>query len=632
MTTRREFVKTVALVPLAGIAASPTRMTRPNRAESQNLPEEPLYAGKPLSYWLARVTSQDHDRDVSDVAEKWVFRHFGDVAVPGLIEAMRNDSWFLAATELEMIGSPLTVRTLTQALKADDSRVRHGAAAAMYGIALHKARQRPDLVPVFREAFPLLAEVLQTDRDQQVATLAAWMLFEFAPEMAPDFSLPVAVSEYANAAVWATVVRRYPKHFPVKQVIPGLMALLNNDEAPTRLKAAEALSRFEPDQAGIVPVFVEHVLGREYISGLEFHGLDRLVEKALPTLRQEFQHGNTKVRVSILHALAWSRSHRVLPMLAEGLVDNAWEVRAEAASGLSFMDSPQGVPLLIQALQDQDRRVRKNARWVLASHDQLAAQALPEILQLLKHDAATVRAAAALALIDLNTEVEQAILALQPSLGHSDRCVRVEAAIAIAQSEPERSELVHLLAEGIESEEQDLRNGAIAALGRMGKHSAAVLPRLLAGSRQHFYAHNRLLGMLAELGPVAAPAGPDLVELMKDRELGRDVPEVLGRIGMPVIPSLTQALRSDDVLLQSRSLRALGYMGEAAQDFIPLLTAFLMSGPPVLRMVAAEALGHLGSPAASAVPALIVASRDRDSGVRLHAQQAMRRFTGRSTA
>lgn len=636
MTTRREFVKTAALVPFAGLGASQNRITRRNRAQSENLPEEPVFAGKPLSYWLARVTSQNHDRDVCDVAEQWVFRHFGDVAVPGLIEALRNDVWFLAATELEMIGSPLAVRALTQALKADDSRVRHGAAAAMYGIALFKARQRPELVAVFRETFPILVEVLKTDREQQVATLSAWMLFEFAPWMAPDFSLPVAVSEYASAAVWATVVHRYPKHFPVDQVVPGLMTLLNNDDATTRLKAAEALSRFEPDEAAIVPVFVEHVIGREYISGLEFHGLDRFIEKALPTLRKKFQHGNTKVRVSILHALAWSRSSSVLPVLDEGLVDNAWEVRAEAASGLSMiespMDSPQVLPLLIQALHDPERRVRKNARWVLESHEHLRVAALPGLLKLLERGNPIARTSAALALMDLGIETQRAMMALQPNLGHRDRCVRVEAAIAIAKIDPERSELVHLLAEGIESEEQDLRNGAIAVLGRMGENSAAVLPRLLAGLRQHFYAHGRLFEMLAKLGPVAAPALPYLVELMKDQELGRDVPEVLGRIGMPAIPSLTQALRSDDVLLQSRSMRALRYVDGATQGFVPLLAEILTSGRPVLKMVAAEALGHIGSPAASVVPTLIVASRDQDIGVRVYAQQAMKRIKGESTA
>ncbi len=53
---------------------------------------------------------------------------------------------------------------------------------------------------------------------------------------------------------------------------------------------------------------------------------------------------------------------------------------------------------------------------------------------------------------------------------------------------------------------------------------------------------SRFLGMIAELGPAAAPVAPKLVALMKDRDLGRDVPEVLGRIGKEVIPSLRAAL------------------------------------------------------------------------------------------
>ena len=129
---------------------------------------------------------------------------------------------------------------------------------------------------------------------------------------------------------------------------------------------------------------MEHVIGREYISGLDFHGLDRIVEKALPTLRQRFQSGTAKTRVSILHALAWSRSSHILPMLAEGLVDEAWEVRAEATHGLSFINFPKIVPLLIQALQDPDRHVRKNARWVLVNNEHLATEALPAIRKLVE--------------------------------------------------------------------------------------------------------------------------------------------------------------------------------------------------------------------------------------------------------
>ena len=100
----------------------------------------------------------------------------------------------------------------------------------MFRIGQYKARQRPELLPVFREAFPVPTEVLKADRDEQVATISAWVLFGFTSWMAPDFSLPVQTSDYASPTIWAQVVRRYSKHFPVQQVVPRLISLLGNDD------------------------------------------------------------------------------------------------------------------------------------------------------------------------------------------------------------------------------------------------------------------------------------------------------------------------------------------------------------------------------------------------------------------
>jgi len=177
MTTRREFVRTVAMVPFAGLFSMPFCRVRLDDVDSNCLTLEPTYAGKPLSYWLARIVCQDYDHDVRDMARLGLFRHFGDVAIPGLIEAMRNNCWFMAGVELEMIGTPATVRALTQALEDRDVRVRRGAASALYGIRLHKGRTQPELVSAFQKAFPVLKRVVKSDCDKEVARMSAWTLF-----------------------------------------------------------------------------------------------------------------------------------------------------------------------------------------------------------------------------------------------------------------------------------------------------------------------------------------------------------------------------------------------------------------------------------------------------------------------
>ncbi len=381
MKSRRDFLKAASVLPFAGLLEGPSLLL--NEMEARDA-LEPIYAGKPMSYWLATLNSRDYDRDVYDLGEQWMFRHFGDAAVPGLVEALREDYGLSAAIELDGIGSPATVRALTPALKHEDRRVRIGAATTMYGIGLSKPRFRPELIPAFREAFPILAEVLKTDREPQVAETAGWILFEFAPKMDPMFPLPVKISEYDGAGFWAKLVQRFPKHFQAEEIVPLLVARLGDANAKVRLEVAQTLPMYEPDHPGIVPIFVEYATEREHITALEFSGLDRIAPKALPALREALSNEHPKTLTSILHALAWSRSPAVIPTLAEGLDDESSEVRCQAVSSLYFIKSPLAVPLVIRALQDGDRHVRNSARWVFKNRDDVALAAWPELLGLLE--------------------------------------------------------------------------------------------------------------------------------------------------------------------------------------------------------------------------------------------------------
>jgi len=628
MNTRRDFLKSASVVPLAGLLDGPLLLLTEGAAHS---PAELIYAGKPVSYWAATLTSGDYDRDVYGLGDQWMFRHFGDAAVPGLIEAMRNDFWFFAEIELETIGSPATVRALTQALKHEDRRVRIGSAATMYGIGLHKPRFRPELIPAFREAFPVLAEVLKTDQESQVAEVATRILFELAPKMDPTFPLPVKISDYENAGFWAKVVRRFPEHFQAEEVVPLLVDRLGDEDARVRLEVAQALSNYDPDHPAIVPVFVEYAAGREHRTALEFSGLDRIVPKALPALREALKNENPKVRTSILHALGWSRSPAVIPTLAEGLDDESSEVRCQAVSSLYFADSSPAVPLLIRALRDDNRHVRNSARWVLRNHSRLAMAALPEVIGLLEEADPVVRASAALTLRELEKETERALANLRRNLDHDDLCVRLEAAIAVAEVEPDRSELVPILADGIDCEEHDLRAAAIEALRRAGRNAKVVLPKIIEGL-DNSWERSKLMGILEELGPDAAAAMPRLFEMMKDPEAGGGVPFALGKIGPKAIPPLMEAIRDRDLLIRSRAIRALGCMGDVAGQFVPMFIGFLRARSPALRIAAVDALGRVGPKAMSALPALKDASKDRDIAVRIDAQRAVGQIERNSTA
>ncbi len=98
LTRRWQREQVEYVVPIAGLLEGPSLLLSEGDAPSA---EEPIYAGKPMSYWLAKANSGDYDRDLHDLGEQWVFRHFGDAAVPGLIKALGNNVAYFAETELE---------------------------------------------------------------------------------------------------------------------------------------------------------------------------------------------------------------------------------------------------------------------------------------------------------------------------------------------------------------------------------------------------------------------------------------------------------------------------------------------------------------------------------------------------
>ena len=49
-----------------------------------------------MSQWLARAAGYAYDPEEFDVMESWLFRSFGQAAVPGLIEAMKDELGCLA--------------------------------------------------------------------------------------------------------------------------------------------------------------------------------------------------------------------------------------------------------------------------------------------------------------------------------------------------------------------------------------------------------------------------------------------------------------------------------------------------------------------------------------------------------
>jgi len=265
MKTRRDFLKAASTIPFAGVL--PTSALSPARKDDPG--GEPIYAGKPMSFWLARLDNWDRKPELEvefkDVDQTWVFVNFGQAAVPHLIEALRNESAYDAIVQLQFLASPETVRLLTEALKHRHPTVRAGAVQALLSIAMHR-RLRPRVIEPLREALPEIAKAMQ-DENPAVVQGAEYIFHEFGPALDPTLPIPLDRLDDQDASSRREAVRRLRElRSRASEVVPLLKLKLRDPDASVRWTAAEALSCFDPDHPDIVPEFVH---GAERVNGFE---------------------------------------------------------------------------------------------------------------------------------------------------------------------------------------------------------------------------------------------------------------------------------------------------------------------------------------------------------------------------
>ena len=318
----------------------------------------------------------------------------------------------------------------------------------------------------------------------------------------------------------------------------------------------------------------------------------------------------------------------VIPAIMGMFDDESDEVRQQAVYSLSRFNDAMAKPLLIRALQDQGHQVRAAARNCLKERNRhcLAISCLPELRRLLDQGNSVSQVSAALALGHLGQEARDAFPSLRRQLEHEDSYVQLGAAISLARIESDGEGLVEILSTGLNHPEDGIREEAIEILLHLRPIAEAVLPGIIEvlqnpGNYQRI--PRELLPMVAAMGHDAEPALPHLLDLLTDSWVGRDVMEVLPRIGPKAIGPLTELIQNGDPLAQQRSVEAIGLMGVEAEKTVPMLIQLLKSGSAGLRIKAAEALGNIGPGAAEAVPLLSGVLQDRDIALRIRAKEAI---------
>lgn len=109
------------------------------------------------------------------------------------------------------------------------------------------------------------------------------------------------------------------------------------------------------------------------------------------------------------------------------------------------------------------------------------------------------------------------------------------------------------------------------------------------------------------LGPIAKPAIPDLLAMLKsgDREISPSAGYALQGIGTDVIPPLIELLNHTNKDVRIYAMMALGHFRSQARDAIPTLLHCLKNSDPATRSYAARLLGQIKEDAPVVVPAII---------------------------
>jgi HEAT repeat protein len=134
----------------------------------------------------------------------------------------------------------------------------------------------------------------------------------------------------------------------------------------------------------------------------------------------------------------------------------------------------------------------------------------------------------------------------------------------------------------------------------------------------------------ALLGPVAAPAIPEVAEQLPDPTLTAEAAVALSFMGRGAFGPLRNAFVSDDPVVRREALRSIGKLKDRApldaRAVVPLLIKGVGDSDPGVRAVAVTYLGIIHEGGTPAVEALVTALADPEVDVRRSAATALGSF------
>jgi HEAT repeat protein len=282
---------------------------------------------------------------------------------------------------------------------------------------------------------------------------------------------------------------------------------------------------------------------------------------------------------------------------------------------------PDAVPGHIEALKSPDAAARKEAATTLWQIGAAARDATPALLRTAKDADPEVRQAAVKALGRTSQETQDALPVLIEALKDDHAGVRAAAGTSLA--EVWRIGGKGRSAEGRAGEGRGNRGGdplkvvpLIPSYEALARKAVPLLTEALRDADARVRTH--AAEALAETGPLAEPAVPDLIQLLQkdaDRDARLQATLALANTGPAAgaaVPVLVEKLRSEKADgVRVNTAAALGMIRSSPQTVVPaLVETFLTDEHPDARGAAMASIGQFGPEAGIAVPLLREAAKD----------------------
>lgn len=299
------------------------------------------------------------------------------------------------------------------------------------------------------------------------------------------------------------------------KTVPGLVALLKDEDPRVRFVATRALANYHPNAREAVPALTGALKG-----------------SAVASLVQALNDDFRNVRIQAARAL-WQldRHPRAILALAAELEEivgkDAEEPQQESvdagirASILDLLrnigpEAKPAIPALARVLADQGWADRWQAASILEGIGRDSKVALPALVVALHDSDWNTRAAAASALGALGPDAKGTGFALQKRLKDQNTTVRLQAATALWKID-EDTAVIPALVEILKDKNESVRQSACMALGRIGARAKPAVPALAAllADPQETVRLSAAQA-LGAIGPSAHAAVPALLKALKD--------------------------------------------------------------------------------------------------------------------